>query len=39
MDNKIKLITMYNTNKYNTIQNKITPYIILVIQLILLYII
>jgi hypothetical protein len=31
---------MYNTNtKYNTIQNKITPYIILTIQLILLYLI
>ena len=29
---------MYNT-KYNTIQNKLTPWVILTIQLILLYLI
>ena len=44
MDNKIKLITMYNTNKYNTnkyntIQNKITPYIVLLIQITILILI
>jgi len=30
---------MYNTNKYNTIQNKIVPYIVLLIQITILILI